>query len=593
VAGAIVYLDVDDEITSAASRVREVQGGRVALVLPYGSRVATSRINFRLLSRDALISEKQLAVVAGDSATRALAASAGLPVFASVAEYEASFAGTDEATAPPPPSPPVSPASDTPADRPTGRPRSATKPAATPGRSEARPADGPAGTAAPEIAGPPAGDAPHEMDAGLRPVDDRPWVASPRTYETAARHRVDARPGTRRGSRLPIVIVLGALGLVLLVGGVAAYVVLPSATVVITPQVEALTPLDITVTADPNATSPDAAALVVPAEIKSLDVTATDTFEATGKRVEETAAKGTVRFSNLDFLRTNTIPGGSVVSTNAGVRFRTNATITVPRADLVGLTVFPGRKVVGVTAVEPGTDGNVEPNTVVIVPQGEDPQALKVVNPEALSGGTHEEFPKVVQADVDAALDQLATALNLAFQARLTDPSIAAPGATVFDETAVLGEAAPTIDPATLVDQEVESFELELAATGTVVTVDPAPVVEIAEQRLRARVASGHQLVADSIHVQVGEPVVSGQSVSFSATATGQEVAVLDPDALRTMILGKPLETARELLAPYGVVELAAWPDWVNSIPTIADRVQVRIEQDVPVETPAPSGSAL
>ncbi len=83
-ATGIVYLDADDEITTAAARVRGVEGRRVLLVLPYGSRVATSRINFRLLSRDALINEKQLAVVAADSATRALAASAGLPVFGSV-----------------------------------------------------------------------------------------------------------------------------------------------------------------------------------------------------------------------------------------------------------------------------------------------------------------------------------------------------------------------------------------------------------------------------------------------------------------------------------------------------------------------------
>src|SRR5439155_22470345 len=91
---------IDDEITSAAARVRSSDARRVALVLPYGSRVATSRINFRLLSRDALINEKQLAVVAGDPATRALAASAGLPVFGSVGEYESSFAelGAEEAS---------------------------------------------------------------------------------------------------------------------------------------------------------------------------------------------------------------------------------------------------------------------------------------------------------------------------------------------------------------------------------------------------------------------------------------------------------------------------------------------------------------
>ena len=70
------------------------------MVLPYGSRVATSRINFRLLSRDALTHEKRLSIVAGDPGDRALAASAGLPVFASVAEYESSLAGLENEESP-------------------------------------------------------------------------------------------------------------------------------------------------------------------------------------------------------------------------------------------------------------------------------------------------------------------------------------------------------------------------------------------------------------------------------------------------------------------------------------------------------------
>ena len=89
-ADGVIYLDIDDEITSAAARVRSAPGRRVAVVLPHGSRVATSRINFRLLARDAMTHEKRLSVIAVDPATRALAASAGLPVFATVAEYEAS-----------------------------------------------------------------------------------------------------------------------------------------------------------------------------------------------------------------------------------------------------------------------------------------------------------------------------------------------------------------------------------------------------------------------------------------------------------------------------------------------------------------------
>src|SRR6478735_8848411 len=84
----IVYLDADDEITSAASRIRSADDQRVGLVIPFGSRVATSRINFRLLAREALATGRRLDIVAPDASARALAASAGLPVFASVGEYE-------------------------------------------------------------------------------------------------------------------------------------------------------------------------------------------------------------------------------------------------------------------------------------------------------------------------------------------------------------------------------------------------------------------------------------------------------------------------------------------------------------------------
>src|SRR5919106_2681105 len=87
----VLYLDIDDEITTAAARIRGAEGTRVAMVLPYGSRVATSRINFRLLARDATLNGKRLSIVANDAATRALAASAGLPIFASVAEYESAL----------------------------------------------------------------------------------------------------------------------------------------------------------------------------------------------------------------------------------------------------------------------------------------------------------------------------------------------------------------------------------------------------------------------------------------------------------------------------------------------------------------------
>jgi hypothetical protein len=558
-AGGIVYLDVDDEITSAAARVRASDARRVAIVLPYGSRVATSRINLRLLSRDAQISEKRLAVIAGDPATRAIAASAGLPVFASVAEYESSLVGEETepavplvaqfqavpATASPPPShvPPTAPSAHV------------------------------------VHAAPPAPVWPDRTLAPPGPPSDGPPALPPSTW-----------PERRGASRMPLIAILAVLALVALVGGVGAYLFLPSATIVVTPRPEAVAAVELIVTADPTVIEPDAAGLVVPAVQVALDVAVNDTFVATGKRVEETSATGRVRFSNLDFLRTNIVPAGSIVSTNAGVRFRTDARVTVPRADLVGLTVFPGKITVGVTAVDPGLAANVEPNTIVIVPRGEDPQALKVVNPDATSGATHDEFPTIVQADVDAALEQLATALDGEFQSRLGD-SIGPPGSTVFPETATLGGSTPTVDPTSLVGQELESFDLGLGAAGSVIAVDPSPIASIAEQNLRATVKADHELVAGSIEVNVGRATISGGVVRFPATASARQVAILDPAALLALVLGKSLVDARSILAPYGDVSVTAWPDWVGSIPTNGSRVSISIGRSVPVETPLPTAT--
>ena len=85
---AIYYLDIDDEITSAAQRIRESGDSRIALVVQSGSRLASSRINFKLLAREARHRNRRLAIVAADASVRSLAEAAGLPVFGTVGEYQ-------------------------------------------------------------------------------------------------------------------------------------------------------------------------------------------------------------------------------------------------------------------------------------------------------------------------------------------------------------------------------------------------------------------------------------------------------------------------------------------------------------------------
>jgi hypothetical protein len=173
----------------------------------------------------------------------------------------------------------------------------------------------------------------------------------------------------------------------------------------------------------------------------------------------------------------------------------------------------------------------------------------------------------------------------------MADPSLVTDGSTVFPSTGTLAEPTPDVPPDTLVGQEVATFALTLSSTGTAIAVDAAPVSTIADTQLRATIKAGHELVAGSEDIQVGEALVVGQSVSFPVTASAEQIAILDPAALKAAVLGKTIEDARTILAVYGEVSLTVSPDWTGSVPGFDSRVTLTIAHAVQIETPGPSGA--
>jgi hypothetical protein len=391
------------------------------------------------------------------------------------------------------------------------------------------------------------------------------------------------------------VIVLATIG----IGAVIAWLYLPSASVVLTPRVEPLGPIEVTVTADPEATEVDPAAGVVPAVVVSIDVEATGTFEATGQRVEETKATGTVRWTNCDPTEAYTIGAGALVRTASGVTFATTDGVFLPVAILEGTQLACQSRDVGVIAVQAGPSGNVAAGTITVVPPSLNRVVVRVTNREATTGGTRETFTRVTQADVDAAMKVLDEQLATAFAAELEDPDAVAADLTVFPETGVLGEPTYDPDPAGLVGQEITTFTLSASATGTATAVDEASLGQVAEDRLRTSVEPGYALVADSIETSVGTPTVAGQTIVFPTSASGLQVRIVDAAELEAQILGKTEDEARAILEPYGAVDITLWPDWVTTIPTLDARVDFVVEETVvpeasPGASPAasPSGSA-
>ena len=566
----VVYLDVEDEITSAASRIRTASGPRVGLVLPFGSRVATSRINFRLLAREAQANGRRLDIVAPDASARALAASAGLPVFASVGEYEAAIASLANAGDLDAPfvdaSAAVAPTIASAIAAPTSRP----------GKASAAP--GPATTPVPA-----SGTSARSRPPGT--VREPPPEGS-----RDAREGVPVTPDRRRGPGRGLVVGLLALVVLLGGGGAAAAMYLPAANITITPRIEAVPPVSLTVTADPAATEVDVAGGVIPALVVQVPVTSQGQFQATGRKVTETDASGQVRFDSINTVFPVSVPRGTRVSTLDGVVFQTTSAVVVPTATVSSNTIRHGFASVGVAAVKPGTAGNVDAGTITQVPGTLATEQISVTNLAATAGGTHTETVLVAKKDVDAGVAQLTKDLQAKFATALEDPTIVPAGATLYPTTAKLGDVIPAVDPATLVGKAVDTFDLTLDAAGTVLAVDATPAGPIGEAAVRGAVTPGYQLVQGSIDVTVGDGTVAEDgTIRIPVEGTARQVRPLDAATLKAKVLGLSEADAHTALQAYGAVDVALWPGWVTAVPMNDGRVTLAINEAVPAATPSPS----
>ncbi len=412
---------------------RRPRATRVALVLPHGSRVATSRINFRLLARDAHDrTASGCRSCAGDAATRALAASAGLPIFATVggvrvvgrgrrhrrrgcfggrgrgrsrsrgrrerrradarerdrgdaARRDRAVAATRTTTelvgrdrdrrhgrrrnrraagAGPPPRERTRPSVPRPAWR--GRSRYGRN------RSGGQPiARKPSERHAPQPASPPPGSSPtHRTSPRSDPRRDR------NRLERASAERAAAFACGSAGRRSSSAC--GVLALALVVGGASGFLLLPTATAVVTPRTATLGPTSRCGSwPSTTATEPDLERAIVPAE-RDRDpprgVRHASRRPASGSRRPEANGPG-----HVPELRPHVLQHRP-----AGQHRRDRGRHPVPdgqgghdpgrRADLRPRPIVPARASVAVTAVRcRDRKATCAPNSIKDVPRGEEP----------------------------------------------------------------------------------------------------------------------------------------------------------------------------------------------------------------------------
>ncbi len=524
----ILYLEPDDEITSVVRRLRETDASRLVLVAPGRTRATSSAIALRLLASVAAEESRELALVA-DPLARALAGEAEIPVFASVAEATAGEAHAVEAT--------------------------------------------PAHRAAIHVVRP--AEAAQSTDSRAR--DETRPVVLPRP-QPAQRRNVAS---SRRRSRAPWIGLAVMFGALLLAGGVAA-VVLPGATIRITPETKSVGPVTLEVRPTHQ-------------ERVSGQIPLTMSGKATGDHVERTEANGTVVFQSGNPGRCRVPQGTRVAAGN--VVFETAETVVVPEGKLTGRGIAPGAKSVGIAAFEPGPSGNVAAGAIDTIQNANltfclrgflDPTQPIVNNPQATAGGAENHSSEIKQADVDALVKQLTAALTQQLATALA----------THDDVVMIVPTEPEKPTVATPDGLVgkrgeETFEL----TGTIAYDRPAV------RRADVDVAARQQLLEDTsvlppettiepatIRTTIEKARLDGGAVAVTVSVTAEALSVLDINEIRARVGGMTREQARAALEQIGPVGVELWPGWVDRIPQMDWRVRVEVTR-APTHSAAPSGS--
>jgi hypothetical protein len=536
----IIYLEADDEVTTVVRRLRQAEGERVVLVAPGRSRATSSVVALRLLARVGEEAGVTIAV-AGDTLTRSLAAEAGLDTYASVEDAR------------------------------NARP--------------AAPAEAPTRRASIHVVrGEAASDetAPVPLSSVVAPATAAPIeeATQQRPVAVVPRNAPASRPWWRA---FPLAAILALLGLLVVGGGVLGAILLPAATILVTPRSEPIGPVEYEISVpDPDRTEGA--------------VEAAATVTATGTYPIQAAASGVVVLFNFNTVEVLVEQGAFVAAGEQA--FATAEAVAVPAGTLTSDgRIQAGEQAVGVTAAIVGEAANVPAAAIdTIVNEGtaarlrgfpNNPERL-VVNPEATAGGVDTTGTEIIQADVDTAVAALRAGLDEQLAAALGSSG-----------SAVFADAVEAPEP---VIQGVDGLvgtrdQPEVQITGSLaydrLSAERADVVALAEEQLASDASvlpSGHALLPDATRVTIGAARVEGEELVVAVGVTGASAPLPDPDEVLRRVRGRSAQAARAALADLGTATVDLWPGWVQSVPELDWRIDLRIDSvaDGPVPSATP-----
>ena len=615
-----LYLEPDEEITSVIDRLKEIDDDEVAIVVPKRAGLLQSIVNLKLLRYQAEQQQKRISLVTTDKTGRNLASAVGLTVYQKLPEGKvAGRAGnrtgpTESAVKEPAEEIPIKFRKQPPEEEPgDGGARAggaepdaddiAYKKGATPEivtreiageekievvqddegapievqdtKIEVETKTESVGSAAPPKPKP---------KRSLLPSIKLPKVKLPKMSGPKASKVKDVREkaaAAKPKPKLPWKIFAAAGLVLLLAGSAAAAIVLPKATVTVTPKTSPIS-ADVPLTFSAQAPAPDADANVIPAKPIEVTKNATRQVTATGHSEGGEKAGGEITVTN-DLPRNQSLVTRTRFQAPDGRIFRAQSSVVVP-AD--------GQTTVRVVADEGGEAGNLPAGTALTIPGLRSTDAVKAKVDTPLVGGTDSASTTITEADVERAKQELAAqaaqegiadAKSKLAVGYTIDPKIAATTTLNSSANPPAGTAAP-------------KFTVSGQVKVIYFTYQDQDFDKVLDPDLSAKVPAGSELTDQRTETFTVKQASDGQLSGIMKIDTSAATDV-SKDQIKDSVRGKKPEEAKAALQENEQitdVQIELFPFWVLGVPDALNKIiiEFRAGGTPTLPTPSPTSSA-
>jgi hypothetical protein len=549
----VVYVDVDDDITTIINKVEDAKQKVVALVLPKRASVLKSVVNMRLLKRSSETAGKNVVLITAEGSLLPLAGAAGIHVAKSLQGRPEIPEAPNGGVAPP--------ASDD-ADADDAGDAKATL--------DYHRSIG-------ELA------ATHAAGDVITLDEDKDELPEPKQPKSSAKPQAkSAKIKVPNFERFRLMMgggILLIVGLIIFV--IYAMFVLPKATVTITTASEPIS-ANLTLNASDKYTSLNEAASQIPASLKATDQTSNQQVPATGQQNNGDKATGTVTITNCTTDNSEVVvPAGTGVSTGSKT-YITQKSLDLPLSGY--------HKNGSCTSINGASAGST---SIVAQAGGEkynvDNASFSVAGYSAVtatgsaSGGTDDNQTVVSQTDLDNARQKLTSAnsddFTKKFEQQLSDQ-----GFYVITSTLKLSDPQITATPS--LGAAASTVNVTVKITYKVLVVNKADLRKAVGDTLSEQIDKTKQKLSN-------DDVLNGLTVSVKSQSS-DTAAVLDVSEDTTAVPIINTVQVKSIAAGHKkgdiVAAISGWPGvksvnvklspfWVSKAPKSPSKIQVKLVQ--------------